>query len=149
MEAAVDHAGYRLIVPGADQSEDEARDRLEAERRAEYVDLKQRTTFALTAAVFLMVGMWWQTVPALAWIPERVMHPLFFAVATPVQFWAGWRFIGPAWKAARHGASDMNTLVVLGTLAASMLPRRSSGSCCWDGCWRRARRARPRRRSVR
>ena len=118
LEAAVDHAGYRLIVPGADQSEDEARDRLESERRAEYADLKQRTTFALTAAVFLMVGMWWQAVPALAWIPERVMHPLFFVVATPVQFWAGWRFIGPAWKAARHGASDMNTLVVLGTLAA-------------------------------
>lgn len=118
LEAAVDHAGYRLVVPGADQTEDEARDRLEEERRAEYRDLKQRTTFALSAAVFLMVGMWWQQVPALAGIPERLMHPLFFLVATPVQFWAGWRFIGPALRAARHGTSDMNTLVVLGTLAA-------------------------------
>ena len=118
LAAAVDHAGYRLIVPGADQSEDDARDHLEHERRRDERDLRARMLFALSAAAFLMVAMWWQQVPALAAIPESVMHPLFFLVATPVQFWAGWRFISPAWRAARHGTSDMNTLVVLGTLAA-------------------------------
>lgn len=118
LTAAVDHAGYRLIVPGADQSEDDARDHLERERRRDERDLRTRTLVALGAAAFLMVAMWWQQVPVLAAIPEAVMHPLFFVVATPVQFWAGWRFISPAWRAARHGTSDMNTLVVLGTLAA-------------------------------
>ena len=40
------------------------------------------------------------------------------ALATPVQFWAGWRFYRGAWGALKHGTSNMNTLVVMGTSAA-------------------------------
>ncbi len=41
-----------------------------------------------------------------------------FALATPIQFWAGWQFYRGAWAVARHGSSDMNTLIALGTSAA-------------------------------
>jgi len=39
-------------------------------------------------------------------------------LAIPVQFWAGWRFYRGAWAAARHGTTDMNTLIAVGTSAA-------------------------------
>jgi P-type Cu+ transporter len=43
---------------------------------------------------------------------------LQFALAAPVQFWAGARFYSGAWKALRGGAANMDVLVALGTTAA-------------------------------
>jgi len=39
-------------------------------------------------------------------------------LATPIQFWAGWRFYKGALAVARHGSTDMNTLIAVGTSAA-------------------------------
>ncbi len=41
-----------------------------------------------------------------------------FALATPVQFWLGWRFYVAGWKAVRARAGNMDLLVALGTSAA-------------------------------
>jgi Cu+-exporting ATPase len=38
--------------------------------------------------------------------------------ATFVQAWAGGRFYRAAWRAARHGAANMDTLIAIGTSAA-------------------------------
>jgi Cu+-exporting ATPase len=43
---------------------------------------------------------------------------LLWALATPVQFWAGLRFYKGAWSALKHKTADMNTLVAVGTSAA-------------------------------
>ncbi|HEY9080727.1 heavy metal translocating P-type ATPase [Magnetovibrio sp.] len=43
------------------------------------------------------------------------------ALASAVQFGAGYRFYGPAYKALRAGSGNMDLLVVLGTTAAWML----------------------------
>jgi Cu+-exporting ATPase len=43
---------------------------------------------------------------------------LLWALATPVQFWAGWRFYRGAWGALKHRTADMNTLIAVGTSAA-------------------------------
>ena len=43
---------------------------------------------------------------------------LLWALATPVQFWAGLRFYRGAWSALKHRTTDMNTLVAVGTSAA-------------------------------
>jgi Cu+-exporting ATPase len=43
---------------------------------------------------------------------------LQLALATPVQFWIGWRFYAGAWNALRGGAANMDVLVVLGTSIA-------------------------------
>jgi P-type Cu+ transporter len=44
--------------------------------------------------------------------------PVILVITTVVQFWAGKEFYAQAWAAARHGATNMNTLVALGTLVA-------------------------------
>ena len=43
---------------------------------------------------------------------------LQFALATPVQFWLGWRFYVAGWKAVRVLTGNMDLLVALGTSAA-------------------------------
>ena len=39
-------------------------------------------------------------------------------LATPVQFWSGWRFYDGGWKSLRGGGANMDVLVALGTSAA-------------------------------
>ena len=43
---------------------------------------------------------------------------LQLALATPVQFWIGWRFYDGAWKSLRGGGANMDVLVALGTSMA-------------------------------
>lgn len=43
---------------------------------------------------------------------------LQLALATPVQFWLGWRFYKSGWKAAINRAGNMDLLVAIGTSAA-------------------------------
>ncbi|HLG22531.1 MAG TPA: heavy metal translocating P-type ATPase, partial [Candidatus Manganitrophaceae bacterium] len=57
--------------------------------------------------------------------PARLIDPhsrlsliLQFALATPVQFWAGRPFYRGAWATLKHRSADMNTLIAVGTSAA-------------------------------
>ena len=50
-------------------------------------------------------------------------RPYALFLATPVQLWAAAPFYRAAWNAARHGTSNMNTLIVVGTTAAFCSPR--------------------------
>ena len=126
LRRAVDQAGYDLLLPGAGQDEDDARDELERERRAEEGRLRNRMVFALTVAALLMTwmllrdggGVVGMEVGWVQEIPLRVVHPLMFVFTLPVQVWAGATFYRAAFKAARHGVSDMNTLIAIGTSAA-------------------------------
>jgi Cu+-exporting ATPase len=43
---------------------------------------------------------------------------LQFVLATPVQFWVGWRFYVGGWNAVRGGSGNMDVLVALGTTMA-------------------------------
>ena len=55
----------------------------------------------------------------LPWIPAILHNPWLQLVLTiPVMVWCGQSFFVGAWKGLRHGRSDMNTLVALGTGAA-------------------------------
>ena len=118
LQQAVDKAGYELRVPGEDESPDSARDQLTAERQAEYESLLGRTIFALSLAAILVVSMQLTHFTPLGDVPMRILHPLFFVLALPVQLWAGWRFYQGAWNVGRHGGTDMNTLIAVGTSAA-------------------------------
>ncbi len=126
LRAAVDRAGYDLVLPNADEDDDAQRDSIDRERREEERRLRVRMTFALAVAAITMGWMllrhggmtlgleigWVQDVPL------HVANPLQFAITLPVQVWAGATFYRGAWKAARHGTTDMNTLIAVGTSAA-------------------------------
>ena len=46
-------------------------------------------------------------------------HPwMIWLLATPVQFWAGFQFYQSAWQGLKHGRTNMNTLISLGTSVA-------------------------------
>ncbi len=59
------------------------------------------------------------TIMALSFAPSFAGKPyLLWVLATPVQFWAGWRFYRGTWAALKHRTADMNTLIAVGTSAA-------------------------------
>jgi P-type Cu+ transporter len=68
---------------------------------------------------FIFAAILATSIMALMWAPSFLGKPyLLWALATPVQFWAGWRFYRGAWGALRHRTADMNTLIAVGTSAA-------------------------------
>jgi Cu+-exporting ATPase len=107
---AVGEAGYQAILVG------ESRDR-EAEARArEQRELALRLWVSVALSLVVLAG---SMLGVVAGFPAWLSSPyLLLVLATPVQFWAGWRFYRGAWGALRHGTTDMNTLVALGTSAA-------------------------------
>ena len=110
---AVRDAGYEPLA-----EEDATPDR-EAERRAkELRDLRTR----LIGSTLLSIPVLWGSLPHMGvqvWAPEFLHRwTVQFVLATPVQFWAGWRFYRGMWASLRHGSADMNTLIAVGTSAA-------------------------------
>ena len=125
LRAAVDRAGYDLRLPDAGEDEDTTRDTLEAEREHESRDLARRAALSLIVAAGLMTWMIIHTY-GVAWfewhwihdVPFRLANGLQFAFALPVVTWAAWPILRAAWKTGRHGSTDMNTLIAVGTLTA-------------------------------
>jgi P-type Cu+ transporter len=125
LAAAVDAAGYVARVEqaasGGDEREvaDIARARSERdEAGVRHVSaLRLRVIVAGLLTIPLLIGLARMTF--LPGLPAIFTDPLFqLAFATPVQFWAGWPFYVGTWKALRHRAADMNTLIAVGTSAA-------------------------------
>jgi P-type Cu+ transporter len=113
--AAVEAAGYvaRLdhLEPDAAQPEDSPF----ADRQL--ADTRRRLTVAALLSLPILLGLARMTVAP--WLPEFLTNPLLqLALATPVQFYAGWPFYRGALKAIRHRTADMNSLVAIGTSAA-------------------------------
>ena len=51
-------------------------------------------------------------------LPMGVSNYVMLAVATPIQFWIGWRFYKGMWDGIKAKASNMDTLIAIGTTAA-------------------------------
>lgn len=115
---AVAGAGYSL----ADTEEAEtAADRdanAQATANAEQRAMSVRLGIALVLAAAVLLGsMGGAFLPLLR--GSLVENPyLLWALATPVQFWAGWQFYRGAWATLKHFAFDMNALIAIGTSAA-------------------------------
>lgn len=104
LKYAVHDAGYEL-GPESETLED-----VTTASQREIRAVRNRFIFAAVLAVLIMVT---------GWAPPFTGKPyLLWLLATPVQFWAGLRFYKGAWGALKHGTSDMNTLIAVGTSAA-------------------------------
>ena len=81
--------------------------------------LKKDLLLAACLSLPLIVAMVLEMSGAAASAPQLFFQPWFqFALATPVQFYAGRRFYLDAAKVLRHGGANMSVLVALGTSAA-------------------------------
>jgi Cu+-exporting ATPase len=116
---AVEAAGYEIRQrPAADAAVPVS---LADERTADDVARAGESRLLLVQAV-VSIGvalaiMALMAAPAeLATMTQRNL--LAIVPATFVQVWAGRRFYRSAWRAARHGTSNMDTLVAIGTSAA-------------------------------
>ncbi len=116
---AIEAAGYEIRhLPetgsaGRDGLLDEA-DAEAAERAREQRALGLRALVSLAVAAFAMLIMYLPGVP----LTMGQMAWLLVVPATFVQFWGGGRFYRAAVRAARHGSTSMDTLVVVGTTTA-------------------------------
>jgi Cu+-exporting ATPase len=97
-------------TPPATASPIEAHER---ERERYVQDLKRKSLVSLSIGLAMM---------ALMYLPLNLdmmlLAPVLLVAATFVQVWAGGVFYRTAWAAARHGGTNMNTLVALGSSAA-------------------------------
>ena len=116
---AIEAAGYEVrqlpkAADGARASLVDEADAEAAERAREQRSLGLAAAIALAVAAGTMVLMYAPVLPltmeGLAWV--------LIGPATFVQFWAGRRFYRAALRAAVHGSTSMDTLVVVGTTAA-------------------------------
>ena len=119
LREAVEHAGYGIreeqqLAPGDNRAGAlTPSDALDAERDQELRSLRRKWSVSLVVGAVMM---------ALMYVPfdldMEVVAPFLLIAAAAVQFWAGGTFYHAAWAAARHGGTNMNTLVAVGTSMA-------------------------------
>ena len=119
---AVREGGYGVEERSADEGEEEARE----ERRARERDEETRALFrkfwvgAVLSVPILVLGHH-EWVPFLRGIDHdqiRLLWALSGVLTLPIMVWVGGQFFTGAWTALRHGRSNMDTLVALGTGSA-------------------------------
>ncbi|MCK9418403.1 MAG: heavy metal translocating P-type ATPase [Nitrospirae bacterium] len=112
---AIEQAGFR--VP----RQIEGRSALDIEKEArerELSEIRNKLIVSAVLSALVMIGSFQDMLPFITILPRQTMWYILFLLATPVQFWAGRHFYQNAWSSIKHGSTNMNTLVVVGTSAA-------------------------------
>ncbi len=113
---AVEGAGYsiRAEVSAEDTSETDV---VMVATRREIRALKTKLIFAGSIGLFMLLVAISEF--SGGWMPSFLGNPyLLWALATPVQFWAGWQFYKGLWAGLKHKTANMFTLIAVGTSAA-------------------------------
>ncbi|WP_445384730.1 heavy metal translocating P-type ATPase [Robiginitalea sp. IMCC44478] len=103
LQSAIKSIGYELIIDVDDPSA--AQEELQQQH---YIEVRNRTIWSsiLTLPVFI-IGMFYMD-----WLPGRWIS---LAFTIPILFYFGRSFYINAWKQAKHGKANMDTLVALST----------------------------------
>ena len=105
--AAVASIGFEMVERGETEE-------VEQQHRDEYLLLKKKLIVSAALTGVILLG----AMTSLLSVLPLGAPVWLFVLTTPVQFWVGGQFYRSAWARARHGSSDMNTLIVVGTSAA-------------------------------
>ncbi len=111
----MEKSGFRL------PKQEEGRSALDIEKEArekELSELRKKLVVSAILSALILIGSFQDMLPIITIIPKQVMWYILLILTTPVQFWAGMHFYQNAWASIRHGSTNMNTLVVVGTTAA-------------------------------
>ena len=118
--AAVARAGFRAeVVDGQTREREKAARRENYRRELRRFWIAVALTLPLVAQMLFMFGS--EEVMDCGHVVEHAVELprwLQLLLATPVQFWIGWRFYDGAYKALRGGGANMDVLVALGTSMA-------------------------------
>jgi Cu+-exporting ATPase len=116
--AAVRKAGYDVVETAGDDGlapEDAEAAAREAEIRHQWKRFVVGAAFSLPLLILSMARDFGLLGP---WAHDNWVNWLFFALATPVQFYVGRDYYSGAYKSLRNGSANMDVLVVLGSSAA-------------------------------
>ncbi|HZK67953.1 MAG TPA: heavy metal translocating P-type ATPase [Chloroflexota bacterium] len=115
---AVEDVGYGVVEEQAAMAGEGVNAPAENVRR-DVNRARNKAAVALVLGALIFLGSAPGMLPDFDWVPTFLRNPyVLWALATPVQFWAGWQFYRGAWAAARHMSADMNTLIAVGTSSA-------------------------------
>jgi Cu+-exporting ATPase len=115
---AVEGAGYSIRAEVSAEGIAEP-DAVMAATRREIRALKNKVIFAGSIGLFMLLIAVSEFSGGWSWMPSFLgNHYLLWALATPVQFWAGWQFYQGTWARLKHKGANMNTLIAVGTSAA-------------------------------
>src|SRR5688500_1664073 len=84
--------------------------------------LKIHVTISIALTILIIILSLPHMIPEIGhFFPMEMMvytNYLLLALATPIQFWIGWRFYRGFWDGIKAKASNMDTLIAIGTTAA-------------------------------
>jgi P-type Cu+ transporter len=100
LQKAVEGAGYGVVLEEESSTED-SHEREYRKLRADFLLAASLTTIILLGSLPHMFGL---ELP----IPMMWLNLVLVALATPVQFWAGWRFYRGAWGALKHSQANIS-----------------------------------------
>jgi len=107
---AVADIGYKAIINAeGEKTPDEIK---EEEKGRELYRLKIKVIVSGILSSIIFIGSF----PELFGFNINAL--VLLALATPVQFWAGWEFYLATWSGLRNRAASMDTLIAIGTTAA-------------------------------
>ncbi|MGB5060391.1 MAG: heavy metal translocating P-type ATPase, partial [Candidatus Promineifilaceae bacterium] len=118
--AAVRQAGYDVVSTGdGTGSDDTLEDAEAAAREAEVKHQERRLLVGLIFSVPLFLLSMSRDFGLLGdWSHAIWVNWLFFALATPVQFYVGWDYYVGAYKSLRNRSANMDVLVAMGSSVA-------------------------------
>src|SRR3989344_5764289 len=112
LSSAVSQVGYKALLQGEIESEDQER----AAKKKELKALKIKVIWSLIFGGLIL----WGSFPGLMNTAPMILQNFWLQLllAAPVQFWAGWEFYRGALTSLKHRTANMDTLVALGTTVA-------------------------------
>jgi P-type Cu+ transporter len=108
----VEKAGYTATLPRAKRAAGEADDSDRSD--AELVGLRQRMLGSIVLSVPVIALAMFSALQFEYWQWASLV------LAAPVIVWGGWPFHRAAWQNLRHGTATMDTLISMGTVAATL-----------------------------
>ena len=104
LQKAVQAAGFDLLI----ENEDSQQETLDTIHEKKFRTLKKKTIWAIVLSLpVVVIGMFMVDIP--------YANAIMWAFSTPVLAWLGKDFFVNAWKQAKNGTANMDTLVALST----------------------------------
>ncbi len=116
LAAAVRKAGYDVVVPETEEGAEDAE--LQARRREIADQTRKFAVGAIFALPLFVLSMARDFGLTGAWSHAVWVNWLFFALATPVQFYTGWDYYVGGIKSLRNASANMDVLVAMGSSVA-------------------------------